>query len=67
MSVTNITCTLSININAQEKIMTVHNEMTTKEIKQATEKALHAMDRIVNEWAVRDTLCELTEFGFWEG
>ena len=43
------------------------NEMTPDEIRGATKKALLFMQTEVREWAIRDTLCELTTFGFWQG
>ena len=42
------------------------SKMTPKDIEKATKKALLIMDKTVNEWAVRNTLCKLTEFGFWK-
>ena len=41
--------------------------MTPEDVRKDTKKALLAMRGAVNEWAVRDTLCKLTEFGFWKG
>ena len=47
--------------------MATNGEMTPREIQRATNKALRAMGKAVNEWSVRNTLCQLTDFGFWKG
>ena len=43
------------------------DEMSPEEIRIATKGALINMRKNVREWSIRDTLCELTEFGFWPG
>ncbi len=43
------------------------DEMTPDEIRIATRGALIYMRKNVDEWSVRDSLCALTEFGFWSG
>jgi len=41
--------------------------MSPEEIQIATRDALIVMRKNVNKWSVRNSLCELTEFGFWQG